>query len=1024
MCWPMFLGSKTDGVWHRGVCLAMIACVAMLLPLAGCGGREEAVTPESTPQADVSTRADDQTQRSADPPSREASLSRIRKLISTGQREEADQAIQKHLLRFPDDPGAMVLAAGLLKQAGETDDAVEMLKQAARLSPDQTAMIERSIATILLEAGRTVDAIERLEGYLETHPDDDRSRHELVSILNQRGFRFDANEHVRQLCRRGQATPAELRGLMFPTRSFTGLDRKPTVDDSELIRRSGALNVARAMYSEGDVVEASQVLAASQLVKDKHPAAYAFYGQTLIESQQFDDFEAWYAGTPDQAKRYPAYWITIGSWASRQREFDAAIGCFAEAVLREPGDLATIDRMTQALAAGGYQEEQERFRRRGVLIDRVMNLSREVFSASQLDPAAVQEISGLLDDSGRPLAALAWYRIMIAQMGSPPQALRKIDEALALAETADFQAEQKSKRVCGLDLQRFPSDVKLAMKSADSSLGQAPMGDANYPKGVDPTFLNVASDVGLEFQFYNAETQRERELRLFEQYGAGVACFDYDLDGRVDLYLGQASCEPPDGRGTRPNLMARSLGDRFVDVTATSRTDDRGYACGVTAGDWNQDGFLDLVIANLSHNTLLINQGDGTFRSVSGDAVWNDPLNTTSLAMGDVNGDHLPDLIEVNYVDDPNVYRPIEYKPDGTPVQLPAPLDFRPSQDRVFLSVGDSSMSGRLIDQSGTVSPATGLGVILTDFDGEPGNEVFIANDHLANHFWEPEINVDSATLLFQDTAPVRGLAFGASGTPLGCMGIAVADFDENGRLDLHVTNFENEWNNQYMQDDRGFFDDLVVAYGLDQPTYKILGFGTQAIDYDHNIATDLVIGNGHVDDYTKLGRAHRMPTMIFTLDGSRFERKPVGGDTEYWDAGHLSRAVAICDWNRDGRMDVAVTDLIDPFALLENRTQTPYHWLQLKLVGTNAERDAIGATVRATFGGRTLTRVVQSGDGYMCKNEPILSFGLGEQATVDRLEIRWPDGTRQQFEDLPADRRLLIIQSAAEPFEDRLAAD
>ena len=219
---------------------------------------------------------------------------------------------------------------------------------------------------------------------------------------------------------------------MFPLRSFTGLDRKPSADDVALIRRAGALNVARAMYSEGDVVQAARVLRESRLVEEKNPAAYAFYGLTLIESQQYDAFEQWLAGVPESARRYPAYWMATGSWAMRQRQFDVAVGQFAEAILREPGDLGATDRITQALAAGGHVEQQERFRRRGVLIDRLMTLTRDVFGASQVDPAAVQEISSLLNEAGRPLAALAWYRIAIERMGSPPAALRQIEQALAM----------------------------------------------------------------------------------------------------------------------------------------------------------------------------------------------------------------------------------------------------------------------------------------------------------------------------------------------------------------------------------------------------------------------------------------------------------------------------------------------------------------------------------------------------------------------------------------------------------------
>ena len=253
--------------------------------------------------------------------------------------------------------------------------------------------------------------------------------------------------------------------------------------------------------------------------------------------------------------------------------------------------------------------------------------------------------------------------------------------------------------------------------------------------------------------------------------------------------------------------------------------------------------------------------------------------------------------------------------------------------------------------------------------------------------------------------AVVRGVAYGANGMPLACMGIAVADFDQNGRLDLHITNFEDQWSNQYMQNESGIFVDLTLPLGLDRDSLKMLGFGAQAIDYDNNSTVDLVVGNGHVEDYTAKGSQFEMPTQVFAWHHGRFELMRVLGDDDYWNTGHLSRALAQCDWNNDGRIDFVVTDLKQPFALVENRTATPFHWLQLELVGSSAERDAIGATVDVTFGDTTITKTVSSGDGYMSKNQALLAFGLANSELVDQIDIRWPDGEQQTLRDLAADR-------------------
>jgi hypothetical protein len=160
------------------------------------------------------------------------------------------------------------------------------------------------------------------------------------------------------------------------------------------------------------------------------------------------------------------------------------------------------------------------------------------------------------------------------------------------------------------------------------------------------------------------------------------------------------------------------------------------------------------------------------------------------------------------------------------------------------------------------------------------------------------------------------------------------------------------------------------------------------------------------------------MPTQLFVNKGSRFEPLTVSGDDAYWQSGHLSRAVATCDWNRDGRLDFVATDLRQPLVLLENRTETDYHWIQLKLVGTRSEREAIGAKVTAVFGDRRLTKLVQAGDGYMCRNEAIVAFGLGEYESLTRLEILWPDGQREYWRGVPSNRRYLMIEGESRPFE------
>ena len=1005
--------------------------VLMIVTIAGCGGRgDSSPLPESTSvgRDEVIAGATSNT-ASTNVPGGDSSnlLEPIRQLISTGKMDEAHEAIQRHLISNPDDPNALVLAAQTSFAMGNVDRAVELLDEAVPYWPDNEKNLKARAAELLAESSRSSEAITRLEELVNQYPQFDGARRRLAGLLNARGFRFDANEHIRQLCRRGGATAEELRGLIAPSRTFATFAEKPDTDDAEAIEKAGALSVALALFGQGDVRDALTVLQRSDLIKERHPCAVALYGQVLIEAQQFDQFQDWLDGAEEACERYPAYWMTLGGWALHHQQHETAVRMYAEAVLREPGDAAANHRLTQALSAAGQHETAARFRQRSAQINQLTQIIGAVFSDPDAGPEAITQLAALLAEAGRPMEALAWHRLLLAGTNAPDEAIKQ----LAAEQRKVILAEQqnadhlRSVLLCGLKLDDYPIDPAwLAESRRKLSDPDSPPGH-DTRKALPPSFVNVAERVGLDFTYLNAPIRVEREFRIFQAYGGGVACLDYDLDGNVDFYLGQAAGEPPEGRGTSPNQLARNLGGSVQNVTEPAGCDDRGYTCGITAGDWNQDGFPDLVIGNMQENSLWINQGDGTFRRHGGDAMWDEPKYTTSLAIADVSGDQLPDIVEINYLDDPSIYDPIQYKPDGKPVVLPGPLHFQPAVDRLFVSLGDGSMRGELLGGKQSSSgagpgekaapPATGLGVLVTNLDDAAGNEVFVANDLMANHLWQRLPGRDDVA--WQDFAVVRGVAYGAGGMPLACMGIAAADFDENGRLDLHITNFADQWSNQYMQNESGVFVDLTLPLGLDRDSLKMLGFGTQAIDYDNNSTVDLVVGNGHVEDFSAKGTAFEMPTQVFAWQNGRFESMPVSGDPDYWNSGHLSRALARCDWNNDGRVDFVVTDLKQPVALLENRTQTPYHWLQLELVGTTCERDAIGAIVEVTTACRTVTAFVQTGDGYMCKNQSMLAFGLGDCDTVEQLTIQWPNGDRQTITGLKADQRWLIVQGDVRPF-------
>ncbi len=312
-------------------------------------------------------------------------------------------------------------------------------------------------------------------------------------------------------------------------------------------------------------------------------------------------------------------------------------------------------------------------------------------------------------------------------------------------------------------------------------------------------------------------------------------------------------------------------------------------------------------------------------------------------------------------------------------------------------------------------SPKLGLGLVIANFDRRHGNDFFIANDGDFNHFWISGDASDPAIEKFElaEAANLFGCSIGRGGNSQACMGVAAGDFNRDGTLDLHVTNFYRESVNLFLQTRSGNFSDEALSYGLVEPSFDVLGFGTQAADFDNDGWLDLAVLNGHVFDARHEGIPFRMrPQLLLgSRQGFTLHDQDIAGD--YWKQAHLGRTLAMLDFNSDGRIDLVANHLDAPTALLQNDSAAQ-NWLQVELIGTNSERDAIGAEVRVEVGEQAWTGWQTGGDGHMCTNEPIIHFGLGSSKAIDRVQIQWPSGQTQVFENVEPNARYLAIEGEA----------
>ena len=746
----------------------------------------------------------------------------------------------------------------------------------------------------------------------------------------------------------------------------------------------------------------------------------AFRGRVYADLHDDEAFIAWAKGMPPGVQGEPEYWRAIATWLQRRGHHDEAIRCYAEAISLDDTDRYAHLGMAQSLTARGQSEaariatEQYELLAESARIN--ADIGRSPGTAEQLE-----RLAEILDALHRPWEAIGWREVSARTHGiTPPQRDSLNQQRRRLAELDGKSSQPEPLRSIGIALADWPLPTdELINFGSTAGTSVAAVGQDTTPSS-PIRLVNVAQDRGFDFAYLNGDDPDDNQVYLHQLTGGGIGVIDYDLDGWPDLYMSQAGGDAFDPDGSQPNQLYKNVSGRIYEkVAAKAGVGDRGYGQGVAVADVNQDGFADLLVANLGPNQLYLNNGDGTFRrrSLQPHAVsdHHSPVGdwTTSLAVGDISGDHLPDVVEVNYVDDASALSTPCVDNEG----LCNPSRFRPATDRVLWSTEDGDFVERPSQFDGTAS--YGFSAIIANFDKQGGNDLFIANDADRNHYWRsvgepgnaagPSANVASATPSMIECGQAYGCALGLGGAQHGCMGVAAGDFDRNGWIDLHVTNFWNQPADLYLQLSGGFFVNGTVPYGLFTPSRATVGWGTQAVDLDRDGWLEVAVLNGHV---TKQGRGipFRMRPQLFRGRANRFSAVAVDRNSDrYWTTAAHGRAMAVLDYNRDGRPDLVTNHLNDPGALLENKTDGS-GWIQLELVGTQSERDAVGAEVVCHAGSLSWTGWVVGGDGFLCSNEAVVDFGIGDQP-IDRMEVRWPSGITQTFASPETNRRYLVVE-------------
>lgn len=913
-------------------------------------------------------------------------------------------------LKLPDDSDsdAWWYSGMACKALGENAEAFTYFRTAADVAGDSPIASDAvlQISAIHEERGQYSQAINFVAELADQQPANAELRREAARLLNLAGRRYEANQHHLALVRSSSNSVDDLIFLANRHEPFAA----PPIENAMRDPGSSEFRVTRAMilWRSGKLAEAAKLLREQiAAAKDSSLEARALIGRVLLGQGRMEMLAQWNADLPPSSDEHPDVWYVRGVWAEYLKRQTVAMQCFRHAVRLDDSFAEAIFRLSAVGVNSLSDDVKSQMSARISSIEQYQDVCKSIFFKGPERQLVLQAVD-LAESLQRFHEAAGWCRILITGMGSTEsgrERLRQLESQIA----------------AGPDRAGAPRWNLLADSIDPNSRIPAwptPQSVDNGTKGkvLAAQFVMDAASRNLVFEYENG-AEAQSGLMIQQSMGGGVAVLDYDRDAWPDVFFSQGKSH---GGSVSDGLFRNLSGKSFarVDQSASCGCDD--YSHGAAVGDVNDDGFPDLYVANVGPNRLFINNGDGTFTPSSeqfGAERW-----TVSCAIADLNGDSFPDLFDVNYLE---WGRPFTEVCTDSELSLPRtcpPDRFKGELNDLLLNSVDGEFS-RATEEAGIGELfGKGLNVVAADFDGSRRLSLFIANDEVPNSFLQRETEGPTRPdemPRFINRADAAGLAFDGTGQALACMGVATSDVNHDGLLDMFVTNFYRQPNTLYLSISTGVFQDATRSSGLAESGLLKLGFGTQFLDANLDGEPDLIVVNGHLDDFSRKGIPFAMQPQLHLNHGSaQFAESATEEAGPYFEEKHIARGIAKLDWNRDGLTDVAVSHIGKPVELLTNDTPRRGHYVTIQLIGVDSGRDAVGTTVTLTTNRETRWQQVTAGDGYASSNEKTLTFGLDDETVAESVTIVWPSGRIQEFRNIESEHHYIALESAPRMFK------